>query len=413
MSTTRFTWATAGTSTLPDLAKRLIGWLFQEPPAYDLMNWLFQHLAELTGTAGKYDTLEEATADLSIDDTCIVDEYDLKSNPGSESASTTPNEGIIGNADFGSIDVTALRVVCSESADSDKVYSIPRDLDWSTGPDLIQYLRTNAGVNRRIASDGVIVVLAYGNFIEAFDHDTAASLWVYDHTAQVNSVAIGGTAVYLAGIADGGGNTHRALNRTTGAAVWSQAHGAALESVATDGDQVYVGGAAGGGGAELRALNPATGAPNWSTAALVAGVTWYHNIASDGRRLYVAANTTLYILDRENGAVIQNRLLTDVILGIAVTGTSAVGVDDDVVLQIDKTNLDVTVWREQKTTGGVQATNRAVASDGAGVFVAMDANGAAGNTVSRLVRSNRPQVWRRVNTTHNFLPYRQLMIPEE
>lgn len=427
MSTTRFKWATgpnADVTTIP-VAKRLIGWLFREPPAHDLQNWLFQKLAELTGSAGKYDTLEAAYQDLDVGDTAIVDEDNDAVEPGDRKTSTTPGTVAAGAFDFASVHSTAARVLVARYGDTDDNYSIPRDLSWSG--DIIQYAKTNAGAAYRIIGDDEIVLLAYGNYLEAFEPD-GTSRWVYDHGAAVRDVCCDGDSVYMVGSAgtEAGNPEIVAVDRTNGIALWNYTHGATLHSVATDGVQVYAAGIQSG---LVRLLYLDTlGNVNVATA-MASNNSENLCLDVDDEAVYVVQGNTLERRSKHaNAGITLASLNFGGLAGSLSTVPQSVSVDHRYVVvacnnvanearrvyMLEKRTLSI-VWYYDYVASGTYSVFYQAVTDGQSVFVAGGSAGAVppGHTVWRLYRGNRPTMFRKVQSSDDYLMMRQNMIPLE
>jgi hypothetical protein len=381
-------------------------------PVYDD---LFDAVEGLTDTAG--DPVEQS---------CQVLENDTSTEPGS--LVTAVDTGI----DILAVDVDGQYVFYAEQG-ATNCFAVLRDLS-NTGAPTVTYNPTFVGNNQAIASNGKYVALAYGNFVEVFNRDTGVSIWSLNNLSAVHDIAIDGENLYFVCDAGGAGNEAEAYTLAAGAAVWTYAHGQHLYSVATDGKRVYVSGVAvpAGSLASLRALVASNGfdaANEGGTGLDTTGVAWDaiqatiitagRKLTTDGRGLWivypVAAASEIERRACGDGAVTATATAANSVTGIAhdhefvyVIINSAI---PNEVRAYDRNALDL-VWSYYNPHGATDLTV-CVASDGARVFFgAADVTGAA-VTIGRLVRGNRPSLWRRTNPDDNFMPMRQLIIPHE
>lgn len=407
-------WASAGGAdiTEPSEAQKDAGWADSDIPPNEWVNWwwnlVYQWIAHLAGASAKYLTLEDAVAGLSAGDTAIVDEHDLDSETGTLNASAAPGANVV------ALDGDGAYLVYSTGGDPVRV---ARD---DLGTVLTTYTKTNAGTVASIRTDGVYVVAAYGQYLECWDV-AGTSQWVYDHGATVNDCCLDSTRAYLAGDAGTGTHHARAITIATGLSAWDYDHGGNLEAIDTDGKRVVIAGAVSGhaSGAHVRALRADNGfdATNeGGTGADTTAVAWDQVIGNPV--LYPALR-----LDSHHVYLPQGAGVNELVLGIGdgatvatLSGTAgtSIALDQDllilgasaVVRAYDKRTLAL-VW------GYIAPANvLSMFSDGTGVFTGITTG--SGDELRRLYRGNRARVWRRVDPSADaYIPYRQLIIPEE
>jgi outer membrane protein assembly factor BamB len=291
------------------------------------------------------------------------------------------------------------------------------------------FTQANAAAVRRILNDGVNIVIVYSTWVECFNHDTGAQNWIYNHTAAVYDICMDGTNVYIGGVAGVGAHEVIALSLSTGATVWSYQHNGTVNAIATNGRQVFISGVASGHGsaATVRAIDAADGfdaanegGTGLSATALAWDSTLANNPASAGR---LQTDGKLLFLSMSAGANTLRSYscgdFTQISLGNTAYASGLISVDGEYVYRIeagipgeihayDKQNLAFT-WNLPITIGGT--FYNWLCSDGAKLFTAPSV-GTAFELQSHY-KANKPRLWRRVDTTDDHLPYRQLAIPEE
>jgi len=406
------------------------GYAPDEPLAAEHLNWYLQAMAQwLASLSGGlvFPTPEAAIAALIDSQTslptyvpCIIDEYDADQRPGSVKTSVIP----VGVAL--SVDVSGRSVVWCVSGSA---VALAKERDLTTA--VATYNLAGAAVitsESRVITDGIYTLVSYDTFVDCFGHDSGTLLWTYDHGAAVYDIAMDGTRVYIVGEL-GTANKHaRGVTLATGVQAWAYRHSAgagdALYSVATNGRQVFVAGedSSYASGATLRALEASTGndATNeGGTAADTTGMAWNDVqvsqivrgkcLATDGRSLFLGyADTAARELEKrgcDDGTIVASVELADSCTSVAVDQRYVFTSDDaDHVIAFEK---DLTrAWQYI----GAETGAKQVVSDGSAVFMT-DFTGLAG-LVKRLYRGNTAETWRRVNTAHNHLPFRQLIIPQ-
>ena len=246
----------------PSSTKRTLGWLFLDPPPFSFVNW-FWNLASLwlqhLSGAGTYTNLADAVLNLTAvgggatERTFLLDEKDTDQAFGSTNLTTTAPTIPL------SIAVTGRSIIRIGSGAADAGVGLQRDLSTA----IATYAKSASIVATRIISDGVFVAIAYGDFVELFNHDTGASIWLYDHGGLVHDIAMDGTHIYMVGANGTTSPANKKVRALPIAAsgvpveVWSYDHGATVFSVATNGRQVFIAGSASSfsSAATLRALN--------------------------------------------------------------------------------------------------------------------------------------------------------------
>lgn len=287
------TWATSGSAEVitPAPAKRVAGFISGEVIVTEFVNWLFYYLwtwISYLDAGAPYTSLTTAFDTLAAGSVASVYEDD--------SQTTTVYSASTG-AQVGGLATDGRYIVWATAAGHPLVQS--RDTPGTT---IRTLTRSGAGTNHAITMAGDLCAVAYANAVELFRVSTGASLWVYDHGAQVNDVAIYDTSVYLCGVASGG-VTLRQIAQNTGFALVNYNHGATMQSVWADQGGVYAGGAV-SGGFHLRAFSSAL-AVVWSVA-LPASIDTPGCIRGDDVRLYVASYTgDVYRVERADGSVLS------------------------------------------------------------------------------------------------------------
>lgn len=248
-------WATDADATIsvPPNPWKFLGWIvdgIKPPNAW--VNWWWNLVSEwidhLADSIASYTDLAVAACDTEVDLNGIVVVFE--------------DEGTVG-AGIEDLDVVAItsdpeggidcngKLVVYATGNADLV-GMDRDLTGANGTgNLIDFVRTNAGIVRDVRCEENMVVAAYGDFAEAWNATTGASLWVFDSGGvPVRGIAIGADGVYVCHtITTGGGDAttdrhiHK-LNKTTGAVIWSFQHSATALSrvfkIATNSRQLFL-----------------------------------------------------------------------------------------------------------------------------------------------------------------------------
>ena len=292
----------------PSASRKALGYVGGMVPPAGQHNWLFQKFWEwfawLSDSPVVYPTLQAAALDTEAGDICVVDEKSDQS-AGTLDAGYASN-GKAAGTDLIDIAVSATHVFYAELATTHR-----GALRSAPGTATLSLVQTNAGTVRRIVTDGAIVLICYGNYVEAYTATTGASLWAYNHGAAVNDACFGASGIVFICGALGTGNVHaRTISRTLGTASANYRHSNAagtLEACCYANDGYYIAGAVsdyaslaslrclttgllaataeGPGVADLagRAWNVATVAPDT--------VTRNGALTTDGRLLYVGYAT--------------------------------------------------------------------------------------------------------------------------
>lgn len=296
-------WATdaAADITEPPEATKDTGWNPGIKPPAGFVDWfwnlVYLWIQHLSGVSAFFDDLATAADATSEGDMCIVFEDDTDTGPGIEL--TNINSGA--NGPEGGIDACGnLVVFCSGAIDA---RAVDRDL-----VSVVTYVKTNAGQNIVIKTDGTTTVLGYGDFVEAFNATTGASLWVFDRNEPVHDLVLTHDGVYVVGeITTLGGDVaadrhlHR-LNLVTGAVIWDYQHSATasseVRSVTSNGRQVFIAGDA-SSFASLATLRAIRSSDGFDVAGEGGNGTEDGTITWDDVQVTVSTNGQLLDCDRE------------------------------------------------------------------------------------------------------------------
>jgi len=420
-------WANGGSAVRtppPSASKQLTGWLFKEPVPFNFLNWWWYSawtwLTHFATSSSKRLSLHDAVENMAVGDTVIVDEYDADHFRG---------EQLIGIASGGAswlhVDVSGDGVFYFDS--TGPLIGVKRS-DLTTQYATAPYAAPTAAV-ARVLCDGEHLAITNGTEIKLYDAQAGgAVLWTYDHGATVNDIAMDGTHVYLVGDTSGGIEL-RAISIATGLAVWSYDHDGNLEAVATNGRQVFISGAASahGSGAHMRAVIAATGADLANEGGLgldASGMSWdvvdanrpahAQGLATDGSGLLVCGLSA-------GAQRVQTRSVVDgSSIATGFTTASAiprVTIDDRGIYATDTTGTPKGIIALERDTlalawkGETDGLPFGVATDGAAVFACYTSTVAV--QLEKIARGNRARLWRRVDPGDDYLPCRQLIVPED
>jgi hypothetical protein len=425
-------WADGGSAVItePSEQQKDTGWVPEDIPAADEVNWwknlVYQWIDHLAGAAAKYDTLEDAVDGLSVGDTAIVDEHDLDQSPGT--VKTSVDLGGTNSTRMIAVDGEGVYIEVYDGAN----YTLKRYARADLTTVLATYTPPASALNeRRFAVNGQYVVVCTGpgtDSVVCYALAGGAALWTYAHDADINDIAIDGTRCYIVSTTGGASNRECvAITLATGVAAWTYRHNGTLTQVATNGKQVFVGGNASGfaSGATHRALEASTGNDlnnEGGSTATSTNTTVWNKVATltasrgcmvtDGRRLYVGFQVGVGD-EVEAWSCATGETYGGVGLGATC---SHLAVDQDFLLVVIDADPNMTAYDKRTlqpifhfTNGSSLGTTPIVVSDGCAIFIV----NATSTTIRRLYRGNRPKLWRRVDPTDNYLPYRQLIIPEE
>lgn len=428
-------WASSGSTTAPSSTRTANGWVGGDVPPAEQVNYLYNlwssWLVYLAG-AGRHTALGDAATELDVGETAIVDEYDGNSRPGSSIANGA--SGVSSQPIF-MLSTGRYLIVAQTATIGTILVAYNRD-DITASPTTISTSYAIAAITA-LASNGDQLVVAAGDEIEAFTVGTWASLWTYDHGAQVADVAIDGTRVYLGGASGTGSRRVRAIGISDGVADWSIDHGADVTHVEVTQGRCIIAGAPSSyaSNSNLRAIDKETGNDATGECAGAStdttGLAWNRLIsndvtamATDGLRLYVGYDSTIAPATVEARDLHRGALLHSVQLNSTAYVYS---LDADHELLVVGTHEDPSgtpdtgyVWALRKGDlaeawqfRNFDSTHKAVwsvACDGTGVFACLDHSG---SPVQRLARGNRPTLFRRVAATDDGRGYGRLIIAQE
>lgn len=401
----------------PTAARISVGFDGALPPTAGHLNWLLYWLCQWIGWLDTAPTVyvsqQTAIADTAVGEIAVVDETlaELYGHAGEAIANYATAGKAAGND------------LIDMSADGKWIWyaevgsAIRGQLRSAPGVDAITISKTNAGTISRIVSDGYIVVVAYGQYVEAFLASTGASLWVYDHGAVflIHDICLQFTYVLAVGERGTGNVTCRLLNRATGASVATYDHNATVRACCWANGRYYIAGAASGyaSGATLRALNESLqGATAEAGTADTTGRAWdivqtdaqtrTGTLASDGRYLYGGLATAAAVqLERRNLITGASESTAD--LGTHTVQRLAVDQGGLVIATIDTGAADrgyawgfvrdslSPAWRYQHTAGRNLDT---ITTDGSRIWVGAEI-AAAENGIQSIARGAGPTIFRR------------------
>jgi hypothetical protein len=306
------------------------GWLAGLKPPHEWVNWWWNLVGKWIawfdggGVGTPYNDPATAYADLADGEFCRVLDATAPSAGGTSYGTTTIGSDVL-------------------DMDGDGVYYYV--LTGTTGrrrtrlsPHTVSgvYTKTNAGASNSIASDGKVVVMSYGNYVEAFE-PTGASRWVYNHGAGVKDVCIYAGKVYAVGLADGAGHELVCIDQVAGTKTWGYQHNGVLQAVCAGSARVFIAGAASAhaSGATLRAVNASDGKDaineggrgidtngrSWDKVQATAQ-TSPHTLATDGQHLYCgypsAAAKELDVRGVGDGEVVFDKVLSYTVASVCV-----------------------------------------------------------------------------------------------
>ena len=430
------TWATDGAAdvTEPPTQRKELGWIAGLIPPAGYWNWWMNLVGDwltfLETAPQVYSTLEAAAAGTTPGDICIVDEKDLSagSSPGAEDVT-----GIAVTADILSVCSTGRGVIYART-------TIIVEVERSDFTTVIQtYVKTIAGNNVRVITDGEFVFITTGRYAEAFRCDTGASVWTKDFGATVTmrDLCICRNRLVLGGVSSGGGANVFCVDPADGSTIWSFTHGNAaseIHAVAASGARAFIAGVASSfaSGATLRALVLDSGAAltNEGGAAVDATFTaWnvvqpdeqirHFTLATDGRHLFCGHDNTsavqIEVRGCADGEIVIERTITgfdvqclSVDQGLLVASGIG-GASDYMTVAMDRKTL-ATSWRYANTL----YDHTSCVADGTGVFIGRGSIGIpAIPALVRRHRGNRPTLYRRVDYTvdNDFTPVAGVLTP--
>jgi hypothetical protein len=349
----------------PPTSKQEAGWLFKDPPPFQLVNWMWRQLTRwaqhVADTGSRFIDPEVAfgaslpgqaapmAPGLDYDEqfgyveggTCLIEGTLGNKRDGFSSAlwSGIPGnneiEATIGTGDNGpqailvatGRSVIAVQKIAGPAVDEDpanqyRVVRLSRDLST-----VVRTYYTGAPGEHihAMISDGVEVCFAVNSAVKLYDHDTGALLW---------SATVPGTGQIVKGLAwdadrvwavsaNAGAELHK-ITRSTGGGTWNYNHGGALWSIAQYGTRLFVAGAASShaSGANFRCVEAVNGFDATNEGGR--GVDTNHvcafdlvlptpviqgrrSMVTDGCALWTAQGSTLNRRDLLSGVVTTSR----------------------------------------------------------------------------------------------------------
>ncbi len=421
------------------------GWPFGVPPPHEWVNWWWNRVGDwieyLNATLREFDDLGEAVdyaaANLAVGDRLLVFEDDNDTGPGVSEA-TLATGAIASNE--GSVDANGELVVMSYGL---QAFGVDRDFVA-----VATYAKSNGGSHQIIKTDGVVTVACYGNWVEAFNAVTGASLWDFDCGTDVFDVCMCAGVVYIVHDLTAGGadataaRQAHALDRDAGTINWSYQHSAVgeLRSCSTNGRQLFVAGDASSyaSAATLRAINAADGKDadsegnngldteriSWDQAATATSTRSV--LECDGKQLYIgfgsgaanqlealapATGETIWSFAHSDGTFNCVDVACDQDYVYAVYSDSG-GTPEGNTLAHHKANGGP-AWSYQTQGGGPpsSAASTSVVSDGQKVFLMGDDDD---QFLRRISRGNIPTRFRVIDRDVEFIRYRNWPLqPEE
>lgn len=399
------------------------GWdPFDTPPSGNV-NWAWNRFAiwvqHFAGASSVFTSMEAAvnapaTAPFVIGDTCLVDEAD-GGLPGA--VVTTLFPGVV-------TEISACGAFVAGAAD-DGGGDLEIQIANRDGSGLIKTLvPTSVGVFssiKRMRTDGVDVIFTYivttGSVqtVESINIATGLSNWAVAPLVggAIEDIAWNQDHVFVA--SSDAARQLVALNRSTGATVYAYDHGANLRSVEAGGLLVFVSGLAGTGAFTTRGVlsltgADATGSGGLGTSAFAWEIVQVGAIGTSTRRMATDSKTLFAGEGALGTTVVQRYSIAD---GVAITGTIPPGSDiirlavDQDYLYISNTgigaafdkNSGAKIWNSALTGG------RIMVADGTAAF----------ESDSRLARGNfGPIRFKRINpATATHVAMRQLLVPTD
>lgn len=427
----------------PPAATQASGWQSIKPPR-NWVNWWWNLISDWVTHMARNgavfsdldDAVDYADATLVANDTLMVFEDDGTTGPGVSVANTTSG----GSGNLGGIAVSGDLVVPVIGTTTPVGFS--RDL----GTTIAIYNRANSGQNFAVVTDGSTTIIAYDQYVEAFNALTGIQIWIHDNDVAVGDMCMAAGFLYIvhqlsAGTGDGTANRQcHKLSVATGAVVWSFRHSNAagtLLSCCTNGRQLFLAGQASdyASGATLRAIRTsdgfdATGEANNGDAD--DGITWNQvtsvhpevgQMDCDGSMLYQGQNSAaakqLEARGQGDGVIAWSVAHPD-----ASANSANVAVDQDFVIMCTTDGGSPSegyVEAYDKRTGALSwrfastaftpdhAACIAAASDGCAVYTLGDDD----TEVRKITRGNVPTRFRKVNGLTNLPHYQNLKLQPE
>jgi hypothetical protein len=405
-------WATDGTSIRTDITntERNAGFAVNQPATAGWFNQILYNLGQwinyLAGPRGAYTSLQSAAAAMAAGDTVTIYENDSATIPGD--LLTGYRSGDLYAVIAASSDV----VIVADGSVSGTVYVYARGDVGGTA--LRTIAQTHTGIAVAMAISGNVLAVAYGHWIELFTISTGASLWAYDHGANVADVQISGGYVALAGAVGTGSYSGRLLT-LTGTLKASITHGAALTSCAIYGRNLAFAGIPGTGAYNLRAYRIGffgTPVSAWNVVAATGGTL--ATMRTDGRNIYVTEVGHAYCLSWADGSQIAS---ADILLAtVAPTQWMVVDQGGVCVLSTDGATVTVlqrlalgscsVVWQASVTS----TSQVSLSTDGARIW-SLNPTGSSDGILT-FARGNCAGTWTKIDTaTHTTQRFGWLLVP--
>ena len=412
----------------PPSSRKALGWVAGLIPPAGHQNWwqklVFDWLTWLQLAPVRFSSQEEAVAATESGDLCYVGEEPATGIgvDAGETLDTYATAGKAAGTDLVDVAVTGSHVYYLEAGVAGLIRVATR-----ADPETVVFsaTRTNAGTGRRIVCDGVYLLLCYGQWLECFSATTGASLWVYDHGADVHDAVLLGTFAYLTGAVGTGTFTTRKLSLAAGAVTTSRNHGATTYALCAAASRLFIAGTATTLPTlttTLRALNidDLSDATGECGAADTTGRAWdavatqalnrSGTLTSDGRQLFIGYRepvSTVEAIDVTTGAVLAtgaldtsysvgamrcNRLTVDRGWLLAACIDVGPGADRGHVHAFSLRGTFARVWFHRNANGNYLES---VCSDGSRIWTALQI--AVGeNALLTIARGGPPAAFRRM-----------------
>lgn len=403
------TWATSGsaTKTEPSVGRKTGGWKFKDIPPFDEWNWWMNlvglWLTWLKDAYPVFVTPEDAWENLGDGEVGYVDENDHGAQPGSLADLFATNQPTSALAADG------VSVFYSVSASPN-----PRQvLRNATGTIVKTFTKSNGGgVTKLVVAPGGYLYAAYSTHVDCWRVANGTLVWTHNSGGTVYDICYYAGKLFIA--SSSGAQQLVCVAYDTGAPQWTYDHGATLAAVGCRGNTVIVGGSpsAHASSATLRAININNGYDAAGEGGLgVDGGSQCWDIVTtdpvqsqglwaDRHGIYVAQNggNLLEKHDVVTGAATQSYTFP------AAGDIQRVAGDHEYVYvaYADGGFLTGSIWCFEKVSlqpkWRLQDNNDPfidVVSDGCAVWAAKSTTSAGDEAVRRIVRGNRPHLFRR------------------
>ncbi len=429
--------APAASIVEPPTSNQQLGFIFDEIPTWQLLNWFWnrvaswvKHLAhsvsQLPDTAAMWAvTVAGGGALLEEQDTALI------SGPRGRLGQSYTSLALVSTRLFrvssSGRSVADGRQLTDSSGDMSLRW-LPAD-DLAATPTVV-FTNTGLGLTTvRLLNDGVQIVAAFGTWLYLFDHETGATVWSVNHGAIINDIAWTHDRVYI--VSSKAATQLTYYSRSAGAAGWSYDHNAELFNVVAYGLRVYVHGAVSGhaSAATMRAvtftgsdaageggLGTSTSTGIWDTTS-VTGVST-SGLRTDGAMLFAweGASGTVHAIDKLDGSTLYSRVFG------AAGGLPSAQIDVDTrnvyipdptlnrTLAIDKASLAVVFWTE----GSWAANPIAASSDDVTLWGGEDT--VYGTALEQFIVGSGQRFYRYIDpteTSESGTPWRRAITPAD